>query len=72
MELQPDAAALKEDETAQMILTIKKVGADAWGGLPGYEAEGDTVNTRTLFDHVVEQMEGENDILVAHGKDPRR
>ena len=72
MELQPDAAALKEDETAQMIFTIKKVGADAWEGLPGYKAEDGTVNTRTLFDHVVEQMEGEHYIQVAHGKDPRR
>ena len=43
MELQPDAAALKEDETAQMIFTIKKVGADAWEGLPGYKAEDGTV-----------------------------
>ena len=32
MEPQPDAEALDEHETAMMIFTIRKVGADAWEG----------------------------------------
>eukprot|EP00966_Prymnesium_polylepis_P078005 1808351-Prymnesium_polylepis.1 len=30
------------------------------------------IPTRTLFEHVVEQMQGENSIRVAHGRDPRK
>ena len=72
MELQPDAEALEETETAGLIFTITKAGADAWIGLPGYASEDGLISTRTLFDHIVEQMEGEDFILVSHGRDPRK
>ena len=36
-DLQPDAAALSPHEGVQMVFVIKKVGADSWEGLPGYE-----------------------------------
>ena len=36
-DLQPDAAALSPHEAAQMVFVIKKVGADSWEGLPGYD-----------------------------------
>ena len=72
MELQPDAEALEAHEVAAMIFTVTKVDADAWIGLPGYESDDGMIPTRTLFEHVVEQMQGENSIRVAHGRDPRK
>ena len=71
-DLQPDAAALSPHEGGQMVFVIKKVGADSWEGLPGYETESGVISTCTLFDHVLEQMEDEDFILVTHGRDPRR
>ena len=72
MELQPDAEALDEHETAMKIFTIRKVGADAWEGVPGCESESGVSSTQILFEHVCEMMKGEDGIKVAHGRDPRK
>ena len=58
MELQPDAEAMEQDETAEFKFLVTKVGDDRRIGMP--RCFGAEVDTGTFFEYVKEMMEGED------------
>ena len=64
--MEMDLGAMEEE---QCVFVVTKVAQDQWRGCP---FELGMVSTIQLFEHVVNTLEGDKDICVCHGKDPRK
>ena len=69
-DLQPDADELDEDERKMCQFLVTKVADDKWLR-DGHGEEDRPCTTWELFNHLKIAAEGEHEVVVARGKDPR-
>ena len=69
-DLQPDADELDEDERKMCQFLVTKVDDDKWLR-DGHGEEDRPCTTWELFNHLKIAAEGEHEVVVARGKDPR-
>ena len=70
MDLQPDADELNEDERKMCQFFVTKVAVDQWLR-DGHGEEDEPCTTCELFNYLKSSLEGEHEVVVARGKDPR-
>ena len=70
MDLQPDADELNEDERKMCQFLVTKVAVDQWLR-DGHGEEDEPCTTCELFNYLKSSLEGEHEVVVARGKDPR-
>ena len=69
-DLQPDADELDEDERKMCQFLVTKVADDKWLR-DGHGEEDEPCTTCELFNYLKSSLEGEHEVVVARGKDPR-
>ena len=70
MDLQPDADELNEEERRTCQFIINKVAEDKWLR-PSHDERDEPCTTCELFNYLKSSLEGEHEVVVARGKDPR-